>query len=308
MTELPMKIQFRKTIKTSGMMEGVGLHSGEKLKLIFHPSESHTGIIFYQKSSNLKSSLIPANVFSVIDTSLAVTLGNGSFFVQTVEHLMFAIFCLGITDMLIEIQGSTEIPIADGSALPFIDTLEALEFHEYCDEILPIQIDKPIMVTDGDRYLVGLPHDQFKISYSIDYPHPMLKDQALQVEFEENFFKKEIGRARTFGFLKDVDYLKKNGLAQGGSTVNVLIFTPDKTLNESRFPQEPLYHKILDLVGDLALISKPIKGHILGSKGGHALDVAFGKKLLREYESQLSEAEFKLIYSSPNEKIQTLVA
>ena len=274
--QINSRIQFRKTVKNPGMIEGIGLHSGEKMKLIFLPAEENTGLVFTRKINDKEFSL-PVHVDNVIDTSLAVTLGNEHFHVQTVEHLLFSLFVLGITDLIIEIQGGDEVPITDGSSIPFIEALDVCELHEFPQEVEPIVIRKPVMVTDGDRYLVGLPDPDFKISYSIDYPHPLLKNRSIEMVFDQEFFKQQVGRARTFGFLREVELLKSRGLAQGGSTANAVVFTPDGIMNEMRFDQEPIFHKVLDLIGDLALVQRPIQGHVLCSKGGHSLDVAFCK-------------------------------
>ncbi|MCB1201840.1 MAG: UDP-3-O-[3-hydroxymyristoyl] N-acetylglucosamine deacetylase [Leptospiraceae bacterium] len=280
------ELQFRKTLKNSGSIEGVGLHSGEKMKITFHPAEEGTGLVFICRRPDFKNVTIPVHLKHVVDTSLAVTLGVGSVYVQTVEHLMYALFVHGITDLVMETEGGSEIPILDGSAQPFIDLFEELETHEHQSEVKPIIISRPVTVTDGNRYIVGLPADHFKVSYNIDYPHPNLRNQFVELDFDPRFFKSKIGSARTFGFLKDVQMLREKGLALGGSTVNALIYTPDSTLNEPRFVGESLYHKILDLVGDLALIGRPLQGHILGSRGGHALDVAFGKKILTTFTNE----------------------
>ncbi len=285
------RVFFRRTIKEPAMTEGFGLHSGENTKLIFHPAEEGTGLRFFRAQGLEKSVPLLAHVSSVIDTSLAVTLGNDRFHIQTVEHLMYAIYILGITDLLIEIQGGSEIPILDGSAQTFIELFEASEFHDYSSEIAPLVITKPVMVVDGDRYIVGLPSRDFRISYSIDYKHPLLRNQSTETLFTRDYFANHIGRARTFGFLKDVEELRKKGLAMGGTTENVLVFTQDSTLNEERFLHEALYHKILDMLGDLSLTRRPIIGHLLGSKGGHALDIAFAKKLLREFGETVTKPE-----------------
>lgn len=273
------KIQFRKTVKYSAILEGIGLHSGEKTKLIFHPAEENSGINFFVPRKPAGNTIIPASLDSVMDTSMAVTLGGNRIYIQTVEHLMFAIMALGITDMIIEVIGGHEIPIMDGSAYPFIEALESCEFHEYSSQVMPIYIKKPLMVTDGDRYLVGIPSEDLRISYNIDYNHPMLKNLSCEVAYTKEFFHDYIAKARTFGFMKDVEILRHRGLAQGGSIDNVLVFNDKGTINKERFLHEALYHKILDLIGDLSLCGRPIRGHILGSKGGHALDIAFAQKL-----------------------------
>ncbi|MDH4262447.1 MAG: UDP-3-O-acyl-N-acetylglucosamine deacetylase [Spirochaetia bacterium] len=282
-------IFFRKTIKDTSIAEGVGLHSGEITKLIFHPAEEHTGIQFHTYLKNNRVNKIAATLENVMDTSMAVTLGKNHMYIQTIEHLMFAISILGITDMVIEVIGGSEIPILDGSAQPYIEILENCEFHEYSSIVSPIEIKSPIMVTDGDRYIVGIPANQLKISYSVDYNHPMLKNLSCEINYTREFFVNHIAKARTFGFMKDVEILRNKGLAQGGTIDNVLVFNQNSTVNKERFLHEALYHKVLDLMGDLSLCNRPIKGHLLGSKGGHALDIAFAKKLIKqsqEYDHQ----------------------
>lgn len=282
-----MRQSYRATIKHPGSYEGVGLHSGENTRLIFHPAECGTGIVFFREGQRASSNTaIVASLDSVIDTSLAVTLGSGdsSFQLQTVEHLLYALFVLGITDIAIGIEGGKEIPIADGSAGPFIRTLQELELHHFAEPVRPLVVAHPVSVTDGERYLVALPAKDFRISYYIDYPHPLLRNQAVELSYDDLLFIDTIGFARTFGFMKDVEYLRSRGLAQGGSIDNAVVYMPDgTTLNGFRFAHESVYHKILDLVGDLALVGRPIQGHILGARGGHALDVAFGKKLLAHF-------------------------
>ena len=207
-----------------------------------------------------------------------------AFQLQTVEHLLYALFVLGITDIAIEVEGGKEVPIADGSAGPFIQTLQKLEKHEYTQKVKPIVVTHPVSVTDGERYLVAIPSKDFQVSYYIDYPHPLLKNQAVQLRYSDEIFIETIGFARTFGFMKDVEYLRSRGLAQGGSVDNAVIYMPDgTTMNDFRFSGESVLHKILDLIGDLALVGRPIQGHVLGARGGHALDVAFGKKLLAAF-------------------------
>lgn len=283
LTKKRPKVAFqpRKTIKHSGFVEGVGLHSGEHTRLIFHPADEGTGIVFWKRNSPSEKFLIPADLRHVIDTSLATTVGEGAEYVQTIEHVMYALFVLGISDLILEVQGGNEIPILDGSARDFIEALQALEIHEHREELAPLIITRPVMVQDGNRYLLALPADKLRFSYSIDYPHPLLSNLSIQLDYDRDFFIDTVSTARTFGFLHDVEILKKKGLAQGGSIDNALVYTPEGTLNPPRFPLESLYHKILDLIGDLALVGRPIQGHILGSRGGHALDIAFGKKILK---------------------------
>lgn len=281
-----MDYGFRTTIKHPGIYEGVGLHSGETTRLSFYPADCGDGIVFFRQGQGKDSrEAVRASLDNVIDTSLAVTLGGEhGFQLQTVEHLLYALFVLGITDIAIEVEGGKEVPIADGSAGPFIRALQQLEFHQYAEKVKPLVVTRPLSVTDGERYLVAMPSNEFQVSYYIDYPHPMLKNQAVQLKYDGEMFVETIGFARTFGFMKDVEYLRSRGLAQGGSIDNAVIYMPDgTTMNDFRFERESVFHKILDLIGDLALVGRPIQGHILGARGGHALDVAFGTKLLQAF-------------------------
>lgn len=283
-----MPREYRTTIKHPGIYEGVGLHSGEITRLSFHPADCGEGIVFFGMRQGERYA-VKAALENVIDTSLAVTLGAGAdaehpFQLQTVEHLLYALFVLGITDIAIEVEGGKEVPIADGSAGPFIRALQKLELHHYGEKVKPLVVTRPLSVTDGDRYLVAMPSSEFQVSYFIDYPHPLLKNQAVQLKYDDAVFTETIGFARTFGFMKDVEYLRSRGLAQGGSIDNAVIYLPDgTTMNDFRFERESVFHKILDLIGDLALVGRPIQGHVLGARGGHALDVAFGKKLLAAF-------------------------
>ncbi len=294
-----MKKTWRTTVKHSGVFEGIGLHSGEMTRLTFYPAECGEGILFFRKGDKEnRQSALKASLDNVVDTSLATTLGSeeSAFQLQTVEHLMYALFVLGITDIAIEVEGGKEIPIADGSAGPFIRALQSLELHTFAEEVQPLVIEHPVSVTDGDRYLVAVPAPDFQVSYYIDYPHPLLKNQAVQLAFDDLLFIDTVGFARTFGFMKDVEYLRSRGLAQGGSVDNAVIYMPDgTTLNDFRFEGESVYHKILDLVGDLALLGRPIQGHILGARGGHALDVAFGKKLRATFEKAQEKRKEKKV-------------
>ena len=269
----------RKTIKSSGAIEGKGLHSGKKCKLVFYPAEEGSGICFYSTVAGVGYKL-PATVDFVVDTAFAVVLGNNHISIQTIEHLMFALYVLGITDILIEFQGGKELPVLDGSARPFIDFLQNLSIVEYNTFVEPLKIDEPVLVSDGSRYLLAYPSDNFKISYSIDYPHKLLRTLSIDLDYDSYFFEEKVARARTFGFMKEFDYMKQNGLAKGASFENTLIFTETgSTLAPARFDHEAIYHKILDLIGDLALLGVPLQFHIIGSKGGHGLDIALAHKL-----------------------------
>ncbi|MCC5814643.1 MAG: UDP-3-O-acyl-N-acetylglucosamine deacetylase [Leptospira sp.] len=272
---------FRKTVKNTVKMKGIGLHSGKSVHLNIHPAEAGTGIQFYHTSPN-HITKIPVSVDYVIDTGNAVTLGKDGIKIQTIEHLMAAIHAMGITDARLEIN-AMEIPIMDGSSLPFLQSIQDTGLETFKHTIDPIEITHPIWVVEGDKYLVLLPADEWKVTYSIDFNHPLLKGQTIHIQLNQETLLNEILPARTFGFLKDVEYLQSRGLALGGSLDNAVVLTEDSYLNdELRFENECVRHKVLDLVGDLAVMGRPFKGHLIASKAGHGLDISLAKCILEQ--------------------------
>ncbi|MCE9500152.1 MAG: UDP-3-O-acyl-N-acetylglucosamine deacetylase, partial [Leptospira sp.] len=234
--------QRRKTIQNEVNISGLGLHSGKTVHLRMIPAEVNTGICFsFNKSGN--ESIIPVSLENVVDTSNAVTLGDGYYTIQTVEHLLAALYTLGITDLKMEID-AVEIPIMDGSSLPFTEAIESVGIFEFDEIVEPIKIQSPMWVVDGDKYLVILPSDELKVSYNIDFNHPLLKGQNMTTTLTNDILKNDILPARTFGFLKDVEALQAKGLALGGSLNNAVVLTDDGYLNESlRFENECVRHK-----------------------------------------------------------------
>ena len=296
-------LKKRRTIKNEITISGIGLHSGKQVTMKMHPAESGDGITFIPNSSSFKKFKIPVSLEYVVDTSNAVTLGDGIYTIQTVEHLLAALHTRGITDMLIEID-SLEIPIMDGSSQPFMEAIPLESIHEFSEEVEPIRVINPIWVVDGDKYLVILPSDTLKITYHIDFKHPLLRGQSFTTDINEEILEKEILPARTFGFLRDVKALQERGLAMGGSLDNAIVLSDEGYLNESlRFENECVRHKILDLVGDLSIIGRPIIGHILASKAGHALDISMGKLLLSKFTGdEVSKFKSKRVYQSEKRK------
>lgn len=269
----------RKTIKNDVSVKGIGLHSGKQVQLRMIPAKLNTGIIFISNNKN-KSFSIKSSLENVVDTSNAVTLGDGIHTIQTVEHIMAALSTLGITDLIIEVD-SIEIPIMDGSALPFIEAIQDVGMIDLGGVVEPIKIQNPFWVVDGDKYLVALPADEFKATYSINFDHPLLKGQSYSISLTTENIKREIISARTFGFLRDVEALQSRGLALGGSPENAVVLTDTGYVNEDlRFEDECVRHKILDLIGDLAIVGRPIVGHIIASKAGHTMDISLGKLIL----------------------------
>ena len=294
---------FRKTLKSQITISGIGLHSGKKVSLKLIPAEAHTGLIFICNVRN-KKSIILVSLNYVVDTSNAVTLGDGFRIVQTVEHLMAALFTRGITDLIMEID-SSEIPIMDGSSRPFLEAIDSIGVTEFTDVVDPIRITTPVWVVDGDKYIVILPSETLKVTYNIHFNHPLLRGQSITMDLDEKILSSEILPARTFGFLRDVEALQARGLALGGSLDNAIVLSEDGYLNESlRFENECIRHKVLDLIGDLSIVGRPIIGHILASKAGHALDVSMGKLIMsRITGDEVSKFKSKRIHDFRNNKV-----
>ncbi|HDS09661.1 MAG TPA: UDP-3-O-[3-hydroxymyristoyl] N-acetylglucosamine deacetylase [Firmicutes bacterium] len=272
---------FQRTLKEEIKITGIALHSGELSQLILHPAPPDTGIVFlYHK--NRKIVPIPAIVENVVDTRYAVTLGREGCRISTVEHFLAALCGLGIDNLYVSVN-SSELPILDGSAIGFTKRiLEAgIERQKELKKVLVL--DEPAEVVEGDKHLIFMPSAGLKINYTIDFGRLILNKQTAFFDISEESFLKEICLARTFTFLNEVSYLRKNGLAKGGSLDNAIVLTDDDILNDSlRYRDEFVRHKILDLIGDLYLCGYPVRGHIIAYKSGHSLDVRL-VRLLRKF-------------------------
>ncbi len=275
----------QRTIARNVALSGTGVHSGKKTNLTIRPARENHGIKF--RRVDLPGTQDIAALFKmVVDTSLATVLGTNGAIVSTIEHLMASFAGLGIDNALVEVD-DYEMPIMDGSAVEFASALTAAGVEE---QNLPkhfIIVKKPIEVTDGDKFVRVLPEPCFKISCSIDFDHPLIGVQKLTYDRAENNFQQEISRARTFGFIKDLELLKKFSLGKGGSLDNAIVIDNDKILNEGglRYPDEFVRHKILDSLGDFSLLGMPIQGHIITHKSGHTLNHLFIKKFLDEKDA-----------------------
>ena len=232
------------------------------------PAGSDTGIIFRAPDGTL----IPANSDHVVDGHFATTVGAFGVRVRTIEHLMAAAAGLGLDNLIVDVSGE-ELPGLDGSAKEFSDILERGGQVPLPALRRPIRIDTPIRVEDGTRWLRVFPCDTFRVSYTLDHDHPAIGLQAVTVEITPKTFAEDVAPARTYGFLKDVGAMRQRGLARGGSLDNTIVVGKRTVLNESlRFPDEFVRHKILDLVGDLFLLGRPIRGHVVARNAGHAMN------------------------------------
>jgi UDP-3-O-[3-hydroxymyristoyl] N-acetylglucosamine deacetylase len=256
------------TLRRSVTIEGLGLHSGQMACLSVAPAGSDTGIIFRAPDGTL----IPANSDHVVDGHFATTVGAFGVRVRTIEHLMAAAAGLGLDNLIVDVSGE-ELPGLDGSAKEFSDILERGGQVPLPALRRPIRIDTPIRVEDGTRWLRVFPCDTFRVSYTLDHDHPAIGLQAVTVEITPKTFAEDVAPARTYGFLKDVGAMRQRGLARGGSLDNTIVVGKRTVLNESlRFPDEFVRHKILDLVGDLFLLGRPIRGHVVARNAGHAMN------------------------------------
>ena len=271
----------QRTIAEKITCTGIGLHSGAPVQLTLHPERAGAGIVFVR--TDLAHPVeIPARHDAVTSTVLATTLGRGDATLSTVEHLMSAVVALGIDNLRIEVDGP-EIPVMDGSAGPFVYLLRTAGLYDQRAERQVLRIRETLEVRDGDRSIRIEPCDELRVSYAVDFDHPAIGRQRIDdLAIVGETFERELGRARTFGFLRDVEALWRAGLARGGNLENTVVMDDHKVLNQDglRFPDEFVRHKILDLVGDLALLGMPVAGHVVAEKGGHALHQALVRAIV----------------------------
>lgn len=268
----------RKTVNTIVSISGIGLHSGIYTRVELHPAPAGGGITFVR--ADLAGLRIPALAASTTALDHATTVGKDDVSVGTVEHLLASIVACGITDVDIHIDGP-EVPIVDGSALPFMHLIGAAGIRSLGAEMPVLRIKQPIEVTDGEKWIRMAPANRLSIRYKIDFEHPAIGREAFQFDFTHENFLRKIAPARTFGFMRDVEKLRAAGLARGGSVENCIVLDDRGVLNGPlRFRDEFVRHKVLDLIGDLALIGRPVVGEITAYRAGHALHSRFVEKIL----------------------------
>ncbi|MEN6374879.1 MAG: UDP-3-O-acyl-N-acetylglucosamine deacetylase [Smithella sp.] len=273
-------MHLQRTLKKEIICSSIGLHTGRKVNMRIKPASVDTGIIFVRKDLPVVRP-IPAVFNNVSDTTLATTLGTNGVTVSTVEHLLSAFSGMGVDNAVVELD-SFEVPIMDGSALPFVKMLKEVGTHVQGKTKKILVIKKPVSVKEGDGNAVLLPAAEFKISYEIDFKHIAIGRQSFSMAFSDEKYEKEICAARTFGFLNEVEYMQAKGLALGGSLQNAVVLDDQKVINKEglRFPDEFVKHKILDAIGDLFLLGMPIIGHFVAYKSGHRLNNLLLKELM----------------------------
>jgi UDP-3-O-[3-hydroxymyristoyl] N-acetylglucosamine deacetylase len=266
---------FQMTLADSVMLSGKGLHSGRETVVEMYPAPENTGIVFrhgLQMVSGIAS--------NVVDTSRGTTIGFNGFRVLTVEHLMAALRGSGVDNAYVEVVGG-ETPALDGSAAPYVHAIKSVGLVEQEAERRRITISEPICVRRKDSFILAVPSSELSITYVMDYDHPMIGSQTSAYVLRENNFANEIAPARTFVLYEEVAGLLDRELAKGGSLDNVIVIWPDRMSSALRFPDELVRHKVVDIVGDLALVGGLLNAEILAVRSGHALNVEFAKEVLR---------------------------
>ena len=295
----------QRTLKNTIRATGVGLHSGEKVYLTLKPAPINSGIVFRRVDLDPIVD-IPAHALNVGETTLSTTLTREHARVDTVEHLLSAMAGLGIDNAIVELSAQ-EVPIMDGSSGPFVFLLQSAGIAEQEAAKKFIRIKRKIEVREGDKVASFVPYDGFKVSFEIDFDHPVLKQsvQRASLDFSSTSYVKEVSRARTFGFTKDLEYMRSKNLALGGSVKNAIVVDDYRVLNEDglRYDDEFVKHKILDAVGDLYLLGHSLIGEFVGYKSGHGLNNCLLRELLQTKDSwefvEFAEESAPITYMRP---------
>ena len=274
---------FQQTVRRSVSCTGIGLHSGRKVTMSLRPATAGSGIRF--RRADLDGVEIPATVDNVDRLHYATGLSRNAETVRTVEHLLAALVGLGVDNVVVELNQS-EVPIMDGSAASFVYLLHEAGLRRLAAPRRYLKVFRPLSLSRGDKRIALYPSDHFKVTYSISFDHPLLRHMSRTLTVTETSFVDEIAPARTFGFLKEVEMLRRKGLALGGSLDNAVVLGDTGVLNNRlRFEDEFVRHKILDAIGDLALVGYPLIGHLVAHRGGHGLHTAFAEKILEETDA-----------------------
>jgi UDP-3-O-[3-hydroxymyristoyl] N-acetylglucosamine deacetylase len=273
----------QRTLRRSTSCAGIGLHSGNKVTLTLRPAPADFGIRF--RRSDLGGLEVPATVKHVGGINYATGLARDAVSVDTVEHLLAALVSLAIDNVIVELN-SPEVPIMDGSSAPFIYLIQEAGVKQLTQPRHFLKVLRPMSLSHGEKRIGLYPSDHFKVTYSIAFDHPLLRHQARTLRVTEESFIEEIAPARTFTFLKEVEMLRQRGLALGGSLENAVVIGESGVLNNAlRFDDEIVRHKILDVIGDMALVGHPIVGHLVAHRGGHALHTAFAAQVLEDTDA-----------------------
>jgi UDP-3-O-[3-hydroxymyristoyl] N-acetylglucosamine deacetylase len=301
-----MSMLGQRTLKNSIRATGIGLHTGKKVLMTLRPGAPDSGIVF-RRTDLPEAEDIPAHAENVGETTLGTTLVRGDAKVSTVEHLLSALAGLGIDNAVVEVS-APEVPIMDGSAGPFVFLLQSAGLEEQRVPKRFVRIKRRVRVEDGDKWAEFVPFDGFKVNFEIEFNHPVFKrrSQRASMDFSTTSFLKEVSRARTFGFMRDLEMLRARNLALGGNLENAIVLDDFRILNEDglRYEDEFVKHKILDAIGDLYLLGHSLIGEFSGHKSGHALN----NRLLRALLADASASEavsFETEAEAPISYVQT---
>jgi UDP-3-O-[3-hydroxymyristoyl] N-acetylglucosamine deacetylase len=277
-------LTFQRTLASLATIRGIGLHTGAHVNLRLAPARANMGIVF--RRTDLENFTIQARAKNVARVSYATSLMKKGVLISTTEHLLSALAASGVDNAFIDID-NLEVPIIDGSALPFWRLIQQAGLKQQRARRAYLKVLRPVEVVEGQRRIAVCPAGQFRITCRIAFSHPLIGEQFRDFMPQEGDYEAEIAPARTFGFLEEVEMLRKSGLIRGGSLENAVVLTRDGVMNADglRFPDEFCRHKILDLVGDLALLGHPLIGHVVAERTGHAMHYALVSRLLREKNS-----------------------
>ncbi|HEV2382211.1 MAG TPA: UDP-3-O-acyl-N-acetylglucosamine deacetylase [Terriglobia bacterium] len=274
-------MDYQNTIAAPASATGIGLHTGVPVTIKLLPAQANRGIVF--RRTDLSNFQIEAQARNVARLSYATSLMKRGVLISTTEHLLSALAGSGVDNVVVEID-NLEVPIMDGSALPFVRMIGEAGIRPQRAQRRYAKIVKPVEVVDGAKRIAIYPSDGFTVSYRIDFGHPLIGTERLDFELEAGNYEAAIAPARTFGFADEVEMLRRNGLVRGGSLQNAVVLTGDSVINPEglRFPDEFCRHKILDLVGDLVMFGHPLIGHVSVDRGGHAMHYSLVAQLLRD--------------------------
>ncbi len=278
----PRHDHHEQTITAPAICAGVGVHTGQRVRLAIRPAQAGTGIVFVRTDISDRDNRIKVSGDAVVDARLNTMIENAAGVrLSTIEHLMAAFCALGVSNAIVEVDGP-ELPILDGSALPFVQLLDRAGFRRQSNPVQYIEILEPIRVTDGDKHAALLPCDRYEMRFEIDFDAAVIGNQVVDFVVDEPTFRNEIMAARTFGFAHEVQALRQAGLARGGSLENAVVIDEGQILNPGglRMEREFVRHKALDAIGDLYVLGAPLLGRYEGYKAGHAVNNLLVRALL----------------------------
>ena len=272
---------FEQTVAQPVAISGVGLHHGVPVNVKIRPAPAGTGIVFLR--TDLRNFPLPASWQHVARVSYATSLMRQGVLISTTEHLLSMLYSSGIDNCWIDID-NLEVPILDGSSQPWVELLREAGVVQQKRRRRYLRVRKPVTHVHGDKRITLLPADRFSVDCAIYFPHPLVGHQTMEIDLTPENYASEIAAARTFGFEHELDAMRDMGLIRGASLDNAVCFTPEKVLNAGglRFPDEPCRHKILDLIGDLALIGRPLLGRVIAERAGHAMHAALVSRIMQD--------------------------